>query len=236
MSVLIATSTSASEQPAAENPLRVQLEAARTENLQLRSNLQTAQRDLQQARDRGRQITASLDKALGGAALAETPSLPGFEQDNLGELLRRAETRARLMGLRGVEVTENAVASGQAGLLIARVIGVSPEGRARVRVEFRMREQIFSNGEVLVTGNLTLPTSNAEMQRRLEALGGQAQERLTQANWIPEKLEQGGIALQEFITLAKQLEGKRGVMRVAVVALSDLYPTEAPRLGLRLLP
>ncbi|MDX2007118.1 MAG: DUF3084 domain-containing protein [Meiothermus sp.] len=239
VSVLIAASTQASinptEQPA-ENPLRVQLEAARTEILQLRSTLQTAQRDLQLARERSRQITASLDKALGGAALAETPTLPGFEQDNLAELLRRAESRARLLGLRGLEVVENAAASGQAGLLIARVSGVSPEGKARVRLEFRLREQVFSTGEVLATASLTAPITGGEIQRRLEALNQLAHNRLVQANWIPEKLEQGGIPLQEFINLADQLEGKRGVMRVAVVALGDLYPTEAPRLGLRLLP
>jgi hypothetical protein len=76
----------------------------------------------------------------------------------------------------------------------------------------------------------------SEMRRKFSALSQVAENRLSGAGWVPEKLAQGGIALEEFVGLASQLSGKRGGIRIAVVALGNLYPTEPPRLGLKLLP
>ncbi|MER3483932.1 MAG: hypothetical protein C4332_13055 [Meiothermus sp.] len=62
-----------------------------------------------------------------------------------------------------------------------------------------------------------------------------AEERLSQAGWIPEKLAQGGISFEEMVSFTSLLSSKRGGARIAVVALDNLYPTDPPKLGLKLL-
>jgi len=213
------------------------LEALQGENLELKSKLAEAQRELQQLRERNRVMAASLDKSLRMNLLAEEPVTPGNEQTALSEITRRVEGRIRLIGLRGVQVVENpALTNLKPGLLLARIQGVGIDGRARVVIEYRAREQAFPQGEVLASTLLVLPVNTSEVRRKFGALSQEVESRLATVGWVPEKLAQGGIALEEFVSLASQLSGKRGVVRIAVVALDDLYPTEPPRLGLKLLP
>ena len=213
------------------------LEALQGENLELKSKLAETQRELQQLRERNRVMAASLDKSLRMNLLAEEPVTPGNEQTALSEITRRVEGRIRLIGLRGVQVMENpALTNLKPGLLLARIQGVGIDGRARVVIEYRAREQAFPQGEVLASTLLVLPVNTSEVRRKFGALSQEVESRLATVGWVPEKLAQGGIALEEFVSLASQLSGKRGVVRIAVVALDDLYPTEPPRLGLKLLP
>ena len=213
------------------------LEALQGENLELKSKLAETQRELQQLRERNRVMAASLDKSLRMNLLAEEPVTPGNEQTALSEITRRVEGRIRLIGLRGVQVMENpALTNLKPGLLLARIQGVGIDGRARVVIEYRAREQAFPQGEVLASTLLVLPVNTSEVRRKFGALSQEVESRLATVGWVPEKLAQGGIALEEFVSLASHLSGKRGVVRIAVVALDDLYPTEPPRLGLKLLP
>jgi hypothetical protein len=213
------------------------LEALQGENLELKSKLAETQRELQQLRERNRVMAASLDKSLRMNLLAEEPVTPGNEQTALSEITRRVEGRIRLIGLRGVQVMENpALTNLKPGLLLARIQGVGIDGRARVVIEYRAREQAFPQGEVLASTLLVLPVNTSEVRRKFGALSQEVESRLATVGWVPEKLAQGGIALEEFVSLASQLSGKRGVVRIAVVALDDLYPTDPPRLGLKLLP
>ena len=213
------------------------LEALQRENSELRSKLLEAQRDQQKLRERNRLIAASLDKSLSMSLLAEELVTPGNEQAALSEVTRRADNRIRLIGLRGMEVVENPNLSNlKPGLFLARVQSISAEGRVRVVIEYRAREQAFAEGEVLASTTLVLPASMSEMRRKFSTLTQLAESRLSEAGWVPEKLAQGGIALEEFVGLASLISGKRGGTRIAVVALGNLYPTEPPRLGLKVLP
>ncbi len=213
------------------------LEALQRENSELRSKLLEAQRDQQKLRERNRLIAASLDKSLSMSLLAEELVTPGNEQAALSEVTRRADNRIRLIGLRGMEVVENPNLSNlKPGLFLARVQSISAEGRVRVVIEYRAREQAFAEGEVLASTTLVLPASMSEMRRKFSTLTQLAESRLSEAGWVPEKLAQGGIALEEFVGLASLISGKRGGTRIAVVALGNLYPTEPPRLGLKILP
>ncbi|MCX8088001.1 MAG: DUF3084 domain-containing protein [Meiothermus ruber] len=214
-----------------------QLEALQRSNSELKSKLAEAQRELQQLRERNQTLVASLDKNLRLNLLAEELVLPGNELVALNEITRRVDSRVRLIGLRGAEILENpTLANLKPGIFLARIHSIATDGRARVVIEYRAREQVFPQGEILATATLLLPASTGEVRRKLSALSQVAENRLTEAGWIPEKLAQGGIALEEFIGLVAQLFGKRGGARVAVVALDNLYPTDPPRLGLRLLP
>ncbi|GIW31139.1 MAG: hypothetical protein KatS3mg071_1313 [Meiothermus sp.] len=214
-----------------------QLEALQRENSELKGSLTEAQRELQQLRERNKLLAASLDKSLYMSLLAEEEVEPGSEQPALSEISRRVDNRIRLLGLRGVDILIKPIPTSlKPGLLLARIQGIGTDGRARVVVEYRAREQAFSQGDVLASTYLILPTSQAELRRRLDILSQNAENRLSEAGWVPEKLAKGGIALEEFVVLASQLSGRRGGARIVVVALDNLYPTEPPRLGLRLLP
>ncbi|RIH89758.1 Chromosome partition protein Smc [Meiothermus luteus] len=227
----------ASVAPALDEGLGRQLESLQRENADLWARLLEAQRELQQVKERNRVIAAGLERALRMSLLAEEVVLPGREQMALLEVVRRAENRVRLLGLRGMEVAElPELLNLGSGLLLARVRGVDPEGRVQVVIEYRAREQVFAEGEVLASTTLLLPASSGELRRKFNALTQVVESRLSGAGWIPEKLAQGGIPLEEFASLAAQLSGRRGGTRVGVVALKDLYPTEPPRLGLRILP
>lgn len=213
------------------------LETLQRDNSELKSKLAEALRELQQLRERTQLLATSLEKRLRLSLLAEELVMPGNEQVALNEISRRVDGRVRLIGLRGVEILANpSLVNLKPGVFLARIHSIGPDGRVRVSIEYRAREQVFPQGEILATTTLLLPASTSEISRRLSALSQVAENRLTEAGWIPEKLAQGGIALEEFVDLAAQLFGKRGSARVAVVALDHLYPTEPPRLGLRLLP
>jgi len=222
--------------PQSESASRV-LENVQRENSELRNKLLEAQRELQHLRERNRVIAASLDKNLHRNLLAEELVMPGKEQLALAEVTRRADNRVRLIGLRSMEVVENPSLNNlKPGLFLARVQSISAEGRVRVVIEYRARQQAFAEGDVLASTTLVLPASMSEMRRKFNTLNQVAEDRLSGVGWVPEKLAQGGIALEEFVSLASQLSGKRGGIRVAVVALGNLFPTDPPRLGLKLLP
>lgn len=213
------------------------LETLQQSNSELKGKLAEAQRELQQLRERTQMLATSLEKSLRLNLLAEELVVPGNEQAALNEISRRADSRVRLIGLRGVEILVSpSLVNLKPGVFLARIHSIGADGRVRVSIEYRAREQVFPQGEILATTTLLLPASTSEMRRKLNALSQVAENRLAEAGWVPEKLAQGGIALEEFVGLAAQLFGKRGGARVAVVALADLYPTEPPRLGLRLLP
>lgn len=212
------------------------LQAAQKDNAELRAKLAEAQRTLDQMRDQGRSLISSLDKTLRLSLLAEQPFDPSAQGDALKEVLRRAEGRVRALGLRGLEVGEYPDLSGlKPGLLLVRAAGVNLEGKVRVRIEYRAKEQVFAEGDVLATGILVVPTTMSEVRRKLEILSQAAEDRLSQAGWVPEKLAQGGISFEELVNFTTLLGGKRGGARVAVIALDNLYPTDPPRLGLKLL-
>ncbi|AWR85803.1 DUF3084 domain-containing protein [Meiothermus taiwanensis] len=214
-----------------------QLEALQRENSELKGSLTEVQRELQQLRERNKMLAASLDKSLYMSLLAEERVEPGNEQPALNEITRRVDNRIRLLGLRGVDVLIKPIPTSlKPGLLLARIQGIGADGRVRVVIEYRAREQAFSQGDVLASTYLILPASQAELRRRLDILSQNAENRLNEAGWVPEKLAKGGIAFEEFVGLASQLLGRRGGARLVVVALDNLYPTEPPRLGLRLLP
>ncbi len=212
------------------------LEALQRENSELRAKLNQAQRELQQLREHNRLMAASLDKSLAANLLAEEPVFPGKEQIALSEVTRRAENRVRLIGLRPEAVESPSLSNLKPGILLARVQGVSAEGRVRFGIEYRARIQAFAEGDVLASITLLLPASPNELRRKFNTLRQLAENRLAEAGWVPEKLARGGIALEEFVNLATQLSGKRGGIRIAVVAASDLYPTEPPQMGLKVLP
>ncbi|GIW26968.1 MAG: hypothetical protein KatS3mg070_0331 [Meiothermus sp.] len=231
VAILSGVSTST---PPSDNRL---LEALQRSNSELKSKLTEAQRELQQLRERNQTLVASLDKNLRQNLLAEELVLPGNELVALNEITRRVDSRVRLIGLRGAEILENpTLANLKPGIFLARIQSIGADGRARVVVEYRAREQAFSQGDVLASTYLILPASQAELRRRLDILSQNAENRLSEAGWVPEKLAKGGIALEEFVVLASQLSGRRGGARIVVVALDNLYPTDPPRLGLRLLP
>jgi uncharacterized protein (DUF3084 family) len=226
----------AASNSAPSTDLSAGLQAAQKDNAELRAKLAEAQRTLDQMRDQGRSLISSLDKTLRLSLLAEQPLDPAAQGDALKEALRRAEGRVRALGLRGLEVGEHPDLSGlKPGLLLVRAAGVSPEGKVRVRIEYRAKEQVFAEGDVLATGILVVPTSMSEMRRKLDILSQAAEDRLSQAGWVPEKLAQGGISFEELVNFTTLLEGRRGGARVAVIALDNLYPTDPPRLGLKLL-
>lgn len=213
------------------------LETLQQSNSELKGRLAEAQRELQQLRERTQMLATSLEKSLRLNLLAEELVVPGNERVALNEISRRVDGRVRLIGLRGVEILVNpSLVNLKPGVFLARIHSIGADGRVRVSIEYRAREQVFPQGEILATTTLLLPASTGELRRKLSALSQVAENRLTEAGWVPEKLAQGGIPLEEFVGLAAQLFGKRGGTRVAVIALDDLYPTEPPRLGLRLLP
>ncbi|RDI95077.1 DUF3084 domain-containing protein [Meiothermus sp. QL-1] len=223
--------------PASDEATLRLVESLQQENRELKNRLLEARRELQQLKERNRLFAASLDRSLRMVLLAEEPVQPGNEQIALAEVTRRAENRIRLLGLRGMELVETPHLGNQGpGLLLARVQGIGGEGRVRVVLEYRPRQQAFPEGEVLASALLALPASAGELGRKLNALSQAVEARLSEAGWVPEKLAQGGIPLEEFAALAAQLSGRRGGARIGVVALSNLYPTEPPRLGLRILP
>lgn len=181
---------------------------------------------------------AGLNKALGAYLLAEQGlQSPAEAQNSLAELLRKADGRSRLLGLRGLEVVDSPNLSNLGGgVLLARAIEVNADGRIRVKVEFKAKEKLFSAGEVLVSTGVSLPLAAAEIRRKLEYLNQATAERLTQAGWIPEKISPEGVPPDALMALMGQLSGKRGGVRIGVVALDNLYPTETPKLGLQIVP
>jgi hypothetical protein len=209
----------------------------KAEGADLKSQLTQLRRENQQLRESRRLLLSGLERVLRPVLLAEHLVEPGLEEGALSEVARRAELKSRLWGFKGTEIVQSPAGTiERAGLLLARPSGVSPEGKVLVEVEFHPREQAFESGEVLLVGGLILPSSPSEIRRRVALWERDAQDKLAQAGWIPEKLMQGGINLEEIVILTHQIAGKRGGAKVGIVALDDLFTTEPPKLGLKVMP
>lgn len=214
------------------------LAAAQKELMAARARFTQAEQENLKLRNSSRILQGGLEKLLEQVLLAEQILVPGKEQQALDEIRRRVDLRARLLGLRGAEVVQqlNLGPNPRLGLLLARPVGVNPDSsKLQIRLEYRAREQLFAKGDVLATGVLVLPSKPEDVQRRLERIRQDAEERLALAGWIPEKLALGAFDLGELAAFSASLASKRGGAKVAVVALEPLYPTDPPRLGFKLI-
>lgn len=223
---------------AQRDQLAEQLEASRKEEATLRARiaeLQQTAKSLEESRSR---LQSGLSNLVGEILLAEQPLVPGQEKQALEEAVRRADLRARRLGLRGALAVENPVFGDpiRQGLLLVRPMGVNADGKVLVRVEYRAKERLFAPGEVLSVGAFSLPASSADIRRRLERLKREAEDKLAQAGWVPEKLAQGSIPSEAMLSFMDQLAPLRGVVRVGVVATNTLYSTETPEIAFQLLP
>lgn len=223
---------------AARNQLAEQLEASRQEEMSLRSRIAELEQTVKGLEESRSRLQSGLSNLVGEILLAEQPLTPGQEKQALEEAVRRADLRARLLGLRGALAVENPVFGDpiRQGLLLVRPVGVSADGKVLVRVEFRAKERLFAPGEVLSVGAFSLPASSADIRRRLERLKREAEEKLARAGWVPEKLAQGTIPSEAMLSFMDQLTPLRGVVRVGVVATNALYSTETPEIAFQLLP
>jgi len=220
------------------NRLQEGLAAAQKELLTAKARFTQVEEENAKLRNSSRILQGGLEKLLEQVLLAEQPLVPGKEQQALDEIRRRVDLRARLLGLRGAEVVQqlNLGSNLRPGLLLARPVGVNPDSsKLQIRLGYRAREQLFAKGEVLATGVLVLPSKPEDVQRRLERIRQDAEERLANAGWIPEKLALGAFDLGELAAFSASLASKRGGAKVAVVALEPLYPTDPPKLGFKLI-
>ncbi|GGM98194.1 hypothetical protein GCM10007092_09960 [Thermus composti] len=219
--------------------LRREREALAQEVEALKGALARSRAELRQAEERVRQLLVQAG-VLQGSRDQLSQSLVRLSQGlYLGEVrlgseegteaLRRAvERRAILLGYRGAELLGEAQGP---GLAVLEGAGYR-EGRLLVRFRFYPEKKAFSRGEVLssATFRLSTPLGNREV---LERLGREAQNKLLQAGFPPEYADfPTPEALAQGLSL---LEERRGVARVGVVALGDLWTTERPLLTYRLL-
>ncbi|MFN4071334.1 MAG: DUF3084 domain-containing protein, partial [Thermus caldifontis] len=205
----------------------------------LKASLAKAREELRQTEERVRsllvqaevlqgergQLAQSLVRLSQGLFLGEVRL--GAEEGR--EVLERvAERRARLQGFRGVELLGEARGP---GLAVLEGAGYQ-EGRLLVRVRFYPERKAFAAGEVLAarTFRLSTPARNQEV---LEALGEAVRQRLLQAGYPPEYATFP--SSEELARGLSLLQGKRGVVRVGVVAAKDLWTTERPLLSFQLL-
>ncbi|WP_027893652.1 DUF3084 domain-containing protein [Calidithermus chliarophilus] len=217
--------------------LQASLAAAQKELSAARARFAQVEQENVKLRNSSRILQGGLEKLLEQVLLAEQLLVPGKEQQALDEIRRRVDLRARLLGLRGAEVVQelNLGPNPRLGLLLARPVGVNPDSsKLQIRLDYRAREQLFAKGDVLATGVLVLPTRPEDVQRRLELIRQDAEERLANAGWIPEKLALGAFDVGELAAFSASLASKRGGAKVAVVALEPLYPTDPPKLGFKL--
>lgn len=218
--------------------LQESLEAAQKELMAARTRFTQVEQENIKLRNSSRILQGGLEKLLEQVLLAEQTLVPGKEQQALDEIRRRVDLRARLLGLRGAEVVQelNLGPNPRLGLLLARPVGVNPDSsKLQIRLEYRAREQLFAKGDVLATGVLVLPSRPEDVQRRLERIRQDAEERLALAGWIPEKLALGSFDLNDLAAFSAALASKRGGAKVAVVALEPLYPTDPPKLGFKII-
>lgn len=182
-------------------------------------------------------LRSGVESLVGRILLSEKVVLPGSEQQAVADALSLAEERVRGMGLSGSVVVDRPrfPLVVRQGVVLVRPRGVTAEGFMQVGVEYRTRERKFSRGEVLVSLQLSLPSSNNELWRKLEGLWAEAAVRLRAADWVPEKLDMTPDSSQ-ILEMIAQLGRLRGAVRVGVVAEVNLYPTEVPQLILKLLP
>ncbi|WP_279164904.1 DUF3084 domain-containing protein [Thermus scotoductus] len=218
---------------------RRQRQALAEEVEALKASLSKAREELRQTEERVRnllvqaevlqgergQLAQSLIRLSQGLYLGEVRLLA---EEGRETLARVAERRALLQGFRGVELLE---APQGPGLAVLEGAGYR-EGRLLVRVRFYPERKAFAAGEVLAARTFRLSTQ-ARNQEALEGLGEAVRQRLLQAGYAPEYATFP--SPEELARGLALLQGKRGVVRVGVVASKDLWTTERPLLSFQLL-
>ena len=205
----------------------------------LKASLSKAREELRQTEERVRSLLVQAE-VLQGERGQLSQSLIRLSQGlYLGEvrlgaeagreaLERVAERRALLQGFRGVELLD---APQGPGLAVLEGAGYR-EGRLLVRVRFYPERRAFAAGEVLAARTFRLSTQ-ARNQEALEGLGEAVRQRLLQAGYAPEYATFP--SPEELARGLALLQGKRGVVRVGVVAAKELWTTERPLLSFQLL-
>ena len=227
--------------------LQARLEEARRERQgleeelsALRGRLAEAQRSLAQAEERVRGLLRQAEALAGERGQLSQRLLRLSQGLYLGEvrlgaeegratLERVAERRALLQGFRGAELLEGEVRG--PGLAVLEGAGYR-DGRLLVRFRFYPEKKAFAAGEVLASATFRLSTQ-ARHQEVLERLGEEARRRLLEAGFPPEYATFP--SPEELARGLALLEGKRGVVRVGVVAAKDLWTTEKSLLAFQLL-
>ncbi|MFZ8813235.1 MAG: DUF3084 domain-containing protein [Thermus aquaticus] len=227
--------------------LQARLEEARRERQgleeelsALRGRLAEAQRSLAQAEGRVQGLLRQAEALAGERGQLSERLLRLSERLYLGEvrlgaeegratLERVAERRALLQGFRGAELLEGEVRG--PGLAVLEGAGYR-DGRLLVRFRFYPEKKAFAAGEVLASAAFRLSTQ-ARHQEVLERLGEEARRRLLEAGFPPEYATFP--SPEELARGLALLQGRKGVVRLGVVAAKDLWTTERPLLAYQLL-
>lgn len=227
--------------------LRGLLAQAQREKARLEEEVAALRRALVQSRDELRQAEGRLRDLLVQAQVLEgqkgqlSASLARLAQGlDLGAvvlkegegreaLLKEADRRARALGFKGAELLPLALPGpGVVFLEGARY----REGLLQVEGRFYPLRRAFAQGEVLASATFRL-AGEARAREVLEALGKEARARLLEAGFPPEYAAfPTPEALAQGLGL---LRGRRGVVRVGVVAEAEAWTTEPPLLAFRLL-
>jgi uncharacterized protein (DUF3084 family) len=227
--------------------LQARLEEARRERQgleeelsALRGRLAEAQRSLAQAEERVRGLLRQAEALAGERGQLSERLLRLSQGLYLGEvrlgaeegratLERVAERRALLQGFRGAELLEGEVRG--PGLAVLEGAGYR-DGKLLVRFRFYPEKKAFAAGEVLASATFRLSTQ-ARHQEVLERLGEEARRRLLEAGFPPEYATFP--SPEELARGLALLQGRKGVVRLGVVAAKDLWTTERPLLAYQLL-
>jgi uncharacterized protein (DUF3084 family) len=227
--------------------LQARLEEARRERQgleeelsALRGRLAEAQRSLAQAEERVRDLLRQAEALAGERGQLSERLLRLSQGLYLGEvrlgaeegratLERVAERRALLQGFRGAELLEGEVRG--PGLAVLEGAGYR-DGRLLVRFRFYPEKKAFAAGEVLASATFRLSTQ-ARHQEVLERLGEEARRKLLEAGFPPEYATFP--SPEELARGLALLQGRKGVVRLGVVAAKDLWTTERPLLAYQLL-
>jgi uncharacterized protein (DUF3084 family) len=227
--------------------LQARLEEARRERQgleeelsALRGRLAEAQRSLAQAEERVRGLLRQAEALAGERGQLSERLLRLSQGLYLGEvrlgaeegratLERVAERRTLLQGFRGAELLEGEVRG--PGLAVLEGAGYR-DGKLLVRFRFYPEKKAFAAGEVLASATFRLSTQ-ARHQEALERLGEEARRRLLEAGFPPEYATFP--SPEELARGLALLQGRKGVVRLGVVAAKDLWTTERPLLAYQLL-
>jgi hypothetical protein len=227
--------------------LQARLEEARRERQgleeelsALRGRLAEAQRSLAQAEGRVQGLLRQAEALAGERGQLSERLLRLSQGLYLGEvrlgaeegratLERVAERRALLQGFRGAELLEGELRG--PGLAVLEGAGYR-DGKLLVRFRFYPEKKAFAAGEILASATFRLSTQ-ARHQEVLERLGEEARRRLLEAGFPPEYATFP--SPEELARGLALLQGRKGVVRLGVVAAKDLWTTERPLLAYQLL-